>query len=62
MNLRRALLIAAMAESRARGHANMRLSAQTHAAGFYARLGFETEGGEYDEAGIPHVAMKKDLA
>lgn len=58
----RALLAAALAAARARGHAVLRLSAQTHAAAFYARAGFMAQGPVYDEAGIPHVAMQKDLA
>jgi predicted GNAT family N-acyltransferase len=37
------------------------LHAQTHAAGFYARGGFLTVGGEFLEAGIPHVTMVRDL-
>jgi hypothetical protein len=58
----RALLEAATAAARARGCLMLRLSAQTHAAGFYARAGFVTVGAEYEEAGIPHVAMQKRLA
>ena len=57
----RALLAAAMAAARTRGLATLRLSAQTHAAAFYARAGFVAEGPEYEEAGIPHVAMHKRL-
>lgn len=57
----RALLDAVTREARARGHRALRLSAQTHAAGFYARAGFVTEGEGYEEAGIPHVAMHKTL-
>ena len=30
---------------------------QTHACGFYEKLGFIAEGEEYLEAGIPHVTM-----
>jgi len=33
------------------------LSAQRSAAGFYARLGFEERGPDFEEAGIPHVEM-----
>jgi predicted GNAT family N-acyltransferase len=58
----RALLDAVLREARARGHVTLRLSAQTHAAAFYARAGFVAVGGEYEEAGIPHVAMRKRLA
>jgi len=57
----RALLATALDAARGRGHAMLRLSAQTHAAGFYARAGFVAVGSEYEEAGIPHVAMQKDL-
>lgn len=34
-----------------------KLNAQTHALAFYSRLGWQRFGGEFDEAGIPHVAM-----
>lgn len=34
------------------------ISAQTHAVPFYERFGFVSYGDIYDEAGIPHVAMK----
>ncbi|MFN3544700.1 MAG: GNAT family N-acetyltransferase [Thiobacillus sp.] len=58
----RTLLEALVGEASARGHRTVRLSAQTHAAGFYAHAGFITEGEVYEEAGIPHVAMHKTLA
>lgn len=58
----RALLAAAEDEARARGHAVVALSAQTHAAGFYARTGYVAVGEVYEEAGIPHIAMRKTLA
>lgn len=35
------------------------LSAQTHALSFYKRLGYEAEGTEFFEAGIPHFLMHK---
>ena len=57
----RALLEAALDAARTRGHTMLRLSAQTQAAGFYARAGFVAVGKEYEEAGIPHVAMQKSL-
>ncbi|OJW94078.1 GNAT family N-acetyltransferase [Thiobacillus sp. 65-1402] len=57
-----ALLAAALQAAQARGHATVRLSAQTHAAGFYARAGFVAVGEEYEEAGIPHVSMQKIFA
>jgi predicted GNAT family N-acyltransferase len=57
-----ALIDAALAAARLSGLKLVRLSAQIHAAGFYARHGFVAEGDEYLEAGIPHVAMKMSLA
>lgn len=35
-----------------------RLGAQSHALGFYQRLGFEVVGAEYLDAGIPHLDME----
>jgi D-hexose-6-phosphate mutarotase/predicted GNAT family N-acyltransferase len=37
------------------------LNAQTQAAGFYAKYGFNTVGGEFPDANIPHVRMEKNL-
>jgi len=58
----RALLAAVLDTAQARGHGTLRLSAQTHAAAFYARAGFVAVGSEYEEAGIPHIAMKMSLS
>jgi predicted GNAT family N-acyltransferase len=57
----RALLAAVVDAAQSRGHDTLRLSAQTHAAAFYARAGFRAVGDEYQEAGIPHVAMERSL-
>ncbi|MDE2239609.1 MAG: GNAT family N-acetyltransferase [Rhodospirillales bacterium] len=35
------------------------LDAQTHAIGFYERLGYAAEGPEFMDAGIPHRLMRK---
>lgn len=51
-----ALLHAALALARQRGD-DIHLSAQTHAAGFYARQGFVAVGEVYEDAGIPHIRM-----
>jgi predicted GNAT family N-acyltransferase len=56
-----ALLQALMQAARESGHRDVVLSAQTHAVPFYARLGFAIEGEVYDEAGIPHVDMRRAL-
>ncbi len=55
-------LVAAI-ESRAaqRGLALIALSAQTHAVGFYERLGYTAHGEEFDDAGLPHVWMTKPV-
>jgi predicted GNAT family N-acyltransferase len=45
---------------RDRGFETFLLHSQTQAAGFYERLGYERFGDEFDEAGIPHVKMRKD--
>lgn len=38
------------------------LHAQTHAVPFYMKFGFNAQGGEFLEAGIPHTRMIKRLA
>lgn len=53
-----ALMEAAIAELRRQpGITRAKLGAQTHALGFYERLGFTAEGPVYDDAGIPHRDM-----
>ncbi|MES5822996.1 GNAT family N-acetyltransferase [Streptomyces sp. RG80] len=47
--------------ARARGLAAVDLHAQTHALGFYERLGYEGYGPEYLEAGIAHRGMRRAL-
>ncbi|OII69180.1 MULTISPECIES: GNAT family N-acetyltransferase [unclassified Streptomyces] len=37
------------------------LHAQTHALGFYERLGYVAYGGEFLDAGMPHRAMRRVL-
>jgi predicted GNAT family N-acyltransferase len=43
------------------GHDRVVVNAQTHAMRFYERLGFAAVGEEYDDAGIPHRTMVRDL-
>ncbi|MFF4271666.1 GNAT family N-acetyltransferase [Streptomyces sp. NPDC001536] len=47
--------------ARALGLAAVDLHAQTHALGFYERLGYEAYGPEYLEAGIAHRGMRRVL-
>lgn len=57
----RAVLEALVAAARARGDREVMLNAQTSAAGFYGRHGFQTRGGVFQEAGLEHVAMARAL-
>jgi predicted GNAT family N-acyltransferase len=57
-----ALVRAVEDEARRLGLARVYLEAQTHALGFYERLGYAAHGAEFDEgSGIPHRAMTKPL-
>jgi len=47
--------------ARERGHREVALSAQAHALAFYRAEGFEPVGAVYEEAGIPHQAMRRRL-
>uniref|UniRef100_A0AAU3H323 GNAT family N-acetyltransferase n=1 Tax=Streptomyces sp. NBC_01401 TaxID=2903854 RepID=A0AAU3H323_9ACTN len=56
-----ALVRAIEAEAGALGLAAVDLHAQTHALGFYERLGYAAYGPEFPDAGIPHRAMRRVL-
>jgi len=47
--------------ARARGVTAVDLHAQTHAVGFYERLGYVAYGPEFFDAGISHRAMRRGL-
>ncbi|WP_030693468.1 GNAT family N-acetyltransferase [Streptomyces globisporus] len=47
--------------ARERGLSAVDLHAQTHALGFYERLGYVAYGPEFPDAGMPHRAMRKAL-
>lgn len=49
------------ATARAEGYERLELDAQTHAVGFYERLGYRVTSGEFLDAGIPHRSMAKEL-
>jgi predicted GNAT family N-acyltransferase len=57
----KALLRRLVGAARARGDKEVLLSAQVHALGFYRAEGFEPQGDVYEEAGIPHQAMRMPL-
>lgn len=52
------ILQSLMQAAKARGVYHVVLSSQSHAEGFYAKLGFVRIGEEYIEAGIPHIEME----
>lgn len=56
------LIRAAVDVLRARpGVTHAKLGAQVHAIGFYEKLGFKVAGEVYDDAGIPHRDMIREL-
>ncbi len=57
-----ALMEALLQKAREQSLSRVTLHAQTHAAGFYRRFGFSERGGEFWEAGIPHVEMTLELS
>lgn len=56
-----ALLRHVLTAARDAGFAEVELAAQTHALGFYQRLGFIAYGDEFMDAGIPHRNMRLSL-
>ena len=50
-----------IAEAQRQGASSLHLHAQSHAVGFYQRLGFTTYGLPFTEAEIPHIAMQLSL-
>lgn len=55
------LIEAAIAKATALGLARVKLGAQVDAIGFYSALGFSPVGDVFDDAGIPHQMMVRDL-
>ena len=56
-----AILEALTGEARKRGHAEVVLSAQLQALEFYRGHGFTAEGKVYEEAGILHQQMRRQI-
>lgn len=54
-------LMDVLEEAAAERYDELYLHAQLPAVGFYDRLDYEREGEAFEEAGIPHVAMRKRL-
>ncbi|MHB8240488.1 MAG: GNAT family N-acetyltransferase [Solirubrobacteraceae bacterium] len=56
------MLELALDGARQKGCTTARLAAQVQATGVYERAGFVVESDQFDEAGIPHVWMGRDLS
>ena len=54
----RDMMVFAMELARARGESRFYLTSQSDKVGFYERLGFTAFGDEFDDGGLPHLAMK----
>ena len=61
-DLGRRVLQALMDAARARGDQQVLLHAQCSAEGFYQRSGFVPHGAVFEEAGIAHIEMVRDLS
>jgi predicted GNAT family N-acyltransferase len=55
------MLEAALAEARRRGARRARLASQLEVVALYEQAGFAVESGVFEEAGIPHVWMGREL-
>lgn len=56
------LIMQAMEQTaREQQYQTLKLNAQTHAQRFYEKLGYQPHGDVFDEAGIEHIAMVKQL-
>jgi YbgC/YbaW family acyl-CoA thioester hydrolase len=60
--LGRDILLALIQAAERHGDREVVLHAQRSAEGFYRRLGFEGQGEPFEEAGIPHLQMRRVLA
>ena len=56
-----AIMQALEAAAKARGDREIGLHAQRSAERFYARLGYKVHGEPFEEAGIPHIEMRRAL-
>ena len=54
----RQMMTAAMDHARAQGRDRFYLTAQTDKVGLYEKLGFIAFGGEFQDGGMPHRAMR----
>lgn len=57
----KALMTKVLESAARRGMKSVWLNAQTHAISFYGRLGFSAVGETFQECGIEHIRMEKQL-
>lgn len=57
--LGRQIVEATMADAEAAGFTTFVLHAQAHLEALYGSYGFEPEGALFEEAGLPHIAMRR---
>jgi len=52
------MMLLAMEFARRQGEQRLYLTSQSDKVGLYEKLGFKPFGEQFEEAGIPHLAMK----
>jgi predicted GNAT family N-acyltransferase len=57
----RQLILFAEQQSKNNGFREMMMHARKEAKGFYEKLGYNVQGPEFEEVGIPHYEMSKHL-
>ena len=57
----RVLMVFAENIARDRGYRRLTMHARKTAIGFYEKLGYKTQGEEFQEVTIPHFEMDKEL-
>jgi predicted GNAT family N-acyltransferase len=57
----RQLILFAEQQSKSNGFTHMMMHARKEAKGFYAKLGYAIQGAEFEEVGIAHYEMSKQL-
>lgn len=61
LHLGQALMNFAHIHAEENGFKRTKLGAQVHALNFYEKMGYEVTSDEFDDAGIPHKYMEKQL-
>ena len=62
LGLGKAIISALEEIAEEKGVSQVKLHAQTHAEGFYEKLGYQTSSSMFMEDGIPHIVMMKSFS